>query len=580
MPEAPIPQEYRYWAFITYSHKDEAQAKWLHRAIETYGIPAKLVEHRHVTPVGEPAPKRFHPIFRDRDELAASSDLGREIENALRASRYLIVICSPHAAQSRWVNREVETFAELGRSDRILAFIVDGEPNSRDERECFPQALRQMEPLAPDARREGDGRTNAKLKLLAGMLGVSFDELKRRDDQRRIRRLELVVAVALVLVAAFAGLAWYAKQQQAKADLARQGAVAAEATAVAEADARATEVARRATAQAQVEEERRIAVARQLAVQAQMVVDLTDTLLARSVLLAVESVHHHPTLEGDQALRRGLALLPRPVARMVHEGDVGIVAFSPDGRWVVSGSWDDTARVWEAATGQEVARMVHEYRVYAVAFSPDGRWVVSGSLDDTARVWEAATGQEVARMVHEYRVYAVAFSPDGRWVVSASKDGTARVWEAATGQEVARMVHEEWVNAVAFSPDGRCVVSGSSDDTARVWSVRPEDLIAEACARLPRNLTLEEWEEYIGDEPYRKTCPNLPGPEGWEEAPQATPSPAPSPTPSPAPHPLVSPLPAPPPTVAVYPSPTLTEPAYPFISPLPSPFISPLATPD
>ena len=539
MPEAPIPQEYRYWAFITYSHKDEAQAKWLHRAIETYGIPAKLVEHRHVTPVGEPAPKRFHPIFRDRDELAASSDLGREIENALRASRYLIVICSPHAAQSRWVNREVETFAELGRSDRILAFIVDGEPNSRDERECFPQALRQMEPLAPDARREGDGRTNAKLKLLAGMLGVSFDELKRRDDQRRIRRLELVVAVALVLVAAFAGLAWYAKQQQAKADLARQGAVAAEATAVAEADARATEVARRATAQAQVEEERRIAVARQLAVQAQMVVDLTDTLLARSVLLAVESVHHHPTLEGDQALRRGLALLPRPVARMVHEGDVGIVAFSPDGRWVVSGSWDDTARVWEAATGQEVARMVHEASVFAVAFSPDGRRVVS-----------------------------------------ASKDGTARVWEAATGQEVARMVHEEWVNAVAFSPDGRCVVSGSSDDTARVWSVRPEDLIAEACARLPRNLTLEEWEEYIGDEPYRKTCPNLPGPEGWEEAPQATPSPAPSPTPSPAPHPLVSPLPAPPPTVAVYPSPTLTEPAYPFISPLPSPFISPLATPD
>jgi tetratricopeptide (TPR) repeat protein len=191
----------------------------LHRAIETYGIPAQLVSHE--TPAGEPAPKRFQPLFIDRAELPASPDLGQEIENALRASRYLIIVCSPHAAQSKWVNREIEAFAELGRNDRVLALIVDGEPHSGDAQECFPAALKQMEPIAADARRQGDGRSNAKLKLLSGMLGVSFDALKQRDAQRQIRRLRLTVAVAFVLVLAFAGLAWYANQQREKAVAAR-----------------------------------------------------------------------------------------------------------------------------------------------------------------------------------------------------------------------------------------------------------------------------------------------------------------------------------------------------------------------
>lgn len=201
--------EYRYWAFISYSSKDKAWGRWLHRAIETYGIPTEFVEHRH-TSTGHPTPKRFHPVFLDRDELPASADLGAVIREALGASHYLIVICSPNAARSTWVNVEIESFLALGRSEHILAIIVDGEPNSGGDRECFPPALRQFEPIAADARPEGDGKTNAKLKLLAGMLGVNFDALKQRDKRRQRRQMLLTgvaVGLAMLVMATLIGFA-------------------------------------------------------------------------------------------------------------------------------------------------------------------------------------------------------------------------------------------------------------------------------------------------------------------------------------------------------------------------------------
>jgi eukaryotic-like serine/threonine-protein kinase len=211
-------QSYRYWAFISYSSKDASWARWLHRAIESYGIPARLVDH--VTPTGEKPPKRLKPLFRDRPELAAG-DLGTQIREALETSRYLIVICSPNAAQSRWVDTEIRSFRALGRTDRVLAMIVDGEPDAGDERECFPVALRGVEPLAADARPEGDGRRDARLKLLAGMLGVGFDVLKQRDQHRRIRRLQATIAAAAALALSFAGLAYVATVQRDKAVKAR-----------------------------------------------------------------------------------------------------------------------------------------------------------------------------------------------------------------------------------------------------------------------------------------------------------------------------------------------------------------------
>ena len=133
--------------------------------------------------------------------------------------------------------------------------------------------------------------------------------------------------------------------------------------------------------------------------------------------------------------------------------------------------------------------MTHNATVGTVAFSPVGNYVVSGSNDNTARVWEAATGKEIARVTHDTRVYQIAFSPDGKYVASASYDNTVRVWEASTGREITRIVHNDSVRSLAFSPDEKYVETGEDSTSVFLWLWRPEDLIAYACAYLPRNLS-------------------------------------------------------------------------------------------
>ena len=221
--EVQVNPIFRYWAFISYSSKDKIWAKWLHNKIESYGIPTQLIDHP--MPTGDPAPRRLKPLFRDRDELAASADLGEAIQKALRESRYLIVICSKNSAISKWVNQEIEMFRALGRESFIFAMIVDGEPNSGDHNECYPPMLRKFEPLAADARPEADGKNDALLKILAGMLGVGFDMLKQRDTRRRLRRLQWITSLSFIVVGIFAALALYSFYQRNQAIAAKEDAL-------------------------------------------------------------------------------------------------------------------------------------------------------------------------------------------------------------------------------------------------------------------------------------------------------------------------------------------------------------------
>ncbi|WP_157217261.1 toll/interleukin-1 receptor domain-containing protein [Flavisphingomonas formosensis] len=210
--------ERRYRAFISYSHRDAAIGRQLHARLESYRLPRRLVGWEAKRGA---VPARLTPIFRDIDELPASDDLSAEVTAALAASDSLIVLCSPDAAASLWVAREIALFRQLHPDRPILAALVRGEPE-----EAFPEALRVggIEPIAADLRRGGDGKRLGVLKLVAGILGIGLDMLIQRDAQRRLRRVTAVTVVALVAVLAMAILTIVAMRARAEAERQRAAA--------------------------------------------------------------------------------------------------------------------------------------------------------------------------------------------------------------------------------------------------------------------------------------------------------------------------------------------------------------------
>ena len=222
----------RYSAFISYNHKDEAHARWLRRALEGYRIPRHLRQYPAQSGAVAVSGQRLKPVFRDRDEVTPAADLGQVVRDAIEAASALIVICSPDGARSKWVNAEIRQFTALGRRDRIFCIIVGGDPMSADpERECFPAALFDdgaPEPLCADIRPHRDSRDDARLKMIASVLGLGFDELRQRELRRQKQRWTAFGIASLALSTVFALLAW-------QAIVARDAARAAQARAEMEA---------------------------------------------------------------------------------------------------------------------------------------------------------------------------------------------------------------------------------------------------------------------------------------------------------------------------------------------------------
>lgn len=514
-----VPEEKRYWAFISYSHRDRSWGEWLHRELETFRVPKRLVG---TTGSRGLVPARIFPVFRDREELPVSADLGRNIDEALRRSRYLVVICSPAAAKSRWVNEEILTFKRLGRSDRILALIVDGEPNASEgksgfvaEQECFPEGLRfameadgtlgvvRSEPLAADVRPGQDGRENAFLKLVAGIIGVNFDELRQREHERKLRRLRAVVAATFALLLVFAALGValyfqrnYARQQKNRAEAAleevRQTLSRSDYLQAVEALGKGASPEALAFLSRAVRTNPRNAAATELLISA-----LSD----RNWLLPAGA----PLRLGEEI---GIATFARKAGALfvsdgmeewrildpasgkvgargkVEPARIGHAAFSPDGKRVAIACGPvegNVLRVWDAQSGAAAGKPVaFKGVVMTVAFSPDGKTLLTGG-SNAVEEHDAQTGAETRPPIdHGNPVMCAEYTAGGAGIVSAALFETF-FWKAGTREvDGDPLKHDAIPQSFALSPGGDKLAIALGDSTGRIFGLPDREPLGQA----------------------------------------------------------------------------------------------------
>lgn len=186
------------YAFISYSHRDERIARWLQRKLESYKLPSEIHNEFEDS-------KYLRPIFRDRADLSVGV-LSNELVKHLECSKFLVVICSPHSAASEWVNNEIRTFLEWGRSEYIIPFIVSGDITSQGSDNPIPPVLREYFAQYPERELLGvdireAGAIKAYIRVVSHMLDIEFDELWRRHLRARRRRVALAATLTVLLTA-------------------------------------------------------------------------------------------------------------------------------------------------------------------------------------------------------------------------------------------------------------------------------------------------------------------------------------------------------------------------------------------
>ena len=499
-------EQKEYYAFISYKREDEQWARWLQHKLEHYKMPSSLNGRGDL-------PQEIRPVFRDSSELNPGN-LPQQINNALAASRHLIVICSTHSAQSEWVNLEIESFIAMGKRDRIIPFIIEGSPFAQDpSEECFPPAIRNLpkEQELLGANINEMGREAAAIKTVAQMFGLRFDSLWQRYEREQRRKRALILAAVTFFVLAVMGVAAYIWRQntlitKSRAELqtaynnltvANQKTEQERDRANQERDRAEQEKERAELAEdsirlqyAIIKQERDKTQqalwrmmenrARFVAEKGQELIDDHDSYKARLLALSIlpESLDNpeKPYVVEAEGLLRDAMKYDDAVLRG-HPLYVTSIAFSPDGKYVASGSL--AILIWEVVTGRRIGEPMvgHTGSVVSVAFSPDGKRVVSGSVDKTVRIWDVATGKQIGETLKENKgsIRSVYFSPDGKRITSVLDDNTVHVWDVASCRQIGESIDSLGVNSSSevFSPDGKHIAAVSGN------VIRIRDVVAD-----------------------------------------------------------------------------------------------------
>ncbi|MBQ1191108.1 MAG: TIR domain-containing protein, partial [Bacteroidales bacterium] len=507
-------EEKKYFAFISYSHKDKDAAKKLQNFIQGYKIPAKLEDRPDL-------PKRIGRVFRDEDELAGD-ELTPQIEEALRNSRYLIVVCSPNSANSKYVNEEIEYFKSLGGETKILPYIIAGKATTDEDPDCcYAPALKENQEkyqiVGGDAQE--NGAEAASVKLIAGMLKLEFSTLYDRFRKAEKRKRKIVITAITAFALLMAGVTTWILFLYG--DLKRSNLIIENKNKEIEIKNKNIEIknnelrdnnfrldkafkelviekanvekAKNETDKANKElkltndkldltndslELKKLALektvreldAKNLSLKESKSIILAENAMnkigrryylgARRAALEAISLSYSP--EAERALRQSWESNSGTLEG--NSGYISSVCWSPDGKYLASDLEDDNVIIWDANSGERLKTLKgHSNSVSSVCWSPDGRYLASGSLDSTLIIWDVTGGESFKTLEgHSDEVYSVCWSPDGKYLASGSGGWNGDreiaelfIWDANSGKKLKTLEgHSSGVKSVSWSPDG------------------------------------------------------------------------------------------------------------------------------
>jgi WD40 repeat protein len=424
--------------FISYSRQDIDFARSLERTLESYK-PAKDLS----------VPRRYLQVFRDESDFTGV-EYFQAVDEHLRKAGKLVVICSPGARGSKYVDDEIRRFANYRGADHIIPVLIAGIPNNELNADpghemAFPEALVEVlkMPRAIDYRGfdfhrnklDREAFSASWYSLLAEIYGLSRDVIEQRERKRRIRRRRIVVGVvASVLAMLSTALIW--------ALTSRQEAI----------------------------RQRNIALARQLAAQGDLILQNEPHLLERAALLGAESLHRLQTPEGDQVVRAAVDLVPQPVMDISFPNRVVTAALAPDGEHVVVAG-ESGVDLFNCISKQRLAHISDDGVVFAVAISPDGKWLLTGDNKGKINIFDMPSGRPYKQLQVEGPVTNIVFTSDGAYFAARSMSSTVNIWAAADASGVAALTHGGIVQSISFARDGRKLCAGTQNGLVDLWDL-------------------------------------------------------------------------------------------------------------
>lgn len=471
----------------TITGKPEPKAELIHEAlIEEWDRLRNWVHEAHDFRVWQeqvrPLAHQWQGSNRDEDvllrgsQLAIAEDWLAKRADELSPAEYDFINASRGLRTREAEEQEAIRQRELENARR-LAKEAEARRQAETERAAEAEArAREQKKAATRLRRRAMGLTIlGGVAIMLTIVATSFGISSNRNAN--IANTESTRAVANANLAATNEAEAVAAQGAAEAEAIERAT--AEAIAVAEAERANAAQATAEAEQARAEHEAAIARSRELAARSAQMLGQNYEL---ALLLALEAGQSAPTFEADTAIRQALYYRGRTLRLVTgHDAAVWHIAWDPTGIRFATAGDDGTARIWDAAGGQELLALAgHQSAVWHVAWNASGTHLLTTSDDGTARVWDAADGQELLTLTgHQAAIGFAAWNPDDTRIITVSDDFTARIWDAENGQLQSLLRgHTGQVVHAAWSPDGIQVVTAGWDSTAHLWDVDTGELLA------------------------------------------------------------------------------------------------------